>query len=323
MNRFSVLSNNDFKPVKNSRNSRKKAQKKMDRNYEIQREILSKHSYRYYEDNGRVYNDSTLYVDTGVAYEEQIEDIINSIIKRVRKLDCFPNDYTCDFKVNVVTTGRGEICGYSYVDVVDPRLYWILVGRNPDGSERKKVEQVTKLTFSWGEETSNWADCEDCEEEVTVLPPLIDASGFELTFDEDQIEAIERTEMSNYKHLICDDGRHGIIKFGRAYVFLQDDIEDCPPLSLNGLPDLRIDPIKELFCRYARFHPEDTYRRRPAPMVKTNVRVIEKGRNRYENFSAIIKFDHVYDSMFALLMLRKIKYIKDGKEREMRLRMMN
>lgn len=101
-------------------------------------------------------------------------------------------DLNGKFAVNIPTKRDGTPVGCVYVWIVDPRVFQVIAGRNPDGSPRQIVEQVEKEIDSndpWYSEIkpgSNWADLS--EEVVTPLPPLIGSlvvpfNGEEIDFD--------------------------------------------------------------------------------------------------------------------------------------------
>lgn len=156
----------------------------------------------------RHYNESTLHVLSGIARQEQLEAALKAVFKQIR--DHYPDDgyESAHFVANVISDTKGNIYGYSYVWVSDPRIYYMLIGRNPDGSERFEEyedpdwkppsEPRPEVTMSLG---VNWADVvdeeEDLEEKYTrpiirrQLPPLVRLPGYR--YDDEQLK--KATEM--------------------------------------------------------------------------------------------------------------------------------
>jgi hypothetical protein len=111
---------------------------------------------------GVTYTDNhTLFIKCTVAYEYQLEESLTNAIKNVKHI-C-PNLDT-DFKINMVTNGKNEYIGVSYVRVNDPRVYHMLLGKNPDGSERTEE----KLDVDWKIPTPE--ENEMVEKQISQIP---------------------------------------------------------------------------------------------------------------------------------------------------------
>ena len=85
-----------------------------------------------YDNQQHVYDNHTLYVCCGCASTEQIhETFARALHEYARKTEA-PLD--CRFRVNRVETGDG-MC-IAYVFVTNSEVYHMLIGNNPDGSDR-------------------------------------------------------------------------------------------------------------------------------------------------------------------------------------------
>ncbi len=80
-----------------------------------------------------IYDNRTLYIRCDCASAEQIYNSFKEALTTYQKL-C--PDLDCRFRVNLVETREGKSLGKAFVFVTDPRVYHVLLGRNPDGSDR-------------------------------------------------------------------------------------------------------------------------------------------------------------------------------------------
>ena len=76
------------------------------------------------------YDHHTLYVRTGVAHKKQLEHSIHEVLERLK--------IPCRYKVNHIVDKNNFYTGYAFVWFSNPRIYYILTGRNEDGSDRVK-----------------------------------------------------------------------------------------------------------------------------------------------------------------------------------------
>jgi len=172
------------------------------------------------------YDCHTLYVTTGVASKEQLA---HSLLETKRLAEeILQQDIPCEFQINVIVGRNGQYYGVGYVRVSNPIMYWILVGRNPDGSER--VETIPDPDWDPGEgegeddeESSDdfgeWAEVKEKEDHkvrpmiTRELGPLVNVPGYR--YDEDQLShfraiAEERGEDADQ----IDEVGHFIIQRG-------------------------------------------------------------------------------------------------------------
>ena len=151
-------------------------------------------------DPEKFYDTHTLYVTTGLATAKQLSECINSAVSQVSKK--LRRGITTTFKTNIIHDRSGASMEFGFLWITNPEVYHMLLGRNPDGSERvilkddpswiscdekeKKKDQETEeidlledfetSTFEWGlEETENdklkVPQIRIEQEPLMVLPP--------------------------------------------------------------------------------------------------------------------------------------------------------
>lgn len=163
----------------------------------------------------------TLYIKCNYASEKQIYDALNAGLTKYQ-YDNKITDLNCRFRVNYITNKEGEPLGLAFAFFTDSAIYHMILGRNPDGSERiieyddpswtapAKDQSINEN--GWGTTSKyskivSWADeTEAAEEEErkntcpkirTVLPPLIIIPPVMLTnsqIEEKRQEIIEDNE---------------------------------------------------------------------------------------------------------------------------------
>jgi hypothetical protein len=86
------------------------------------------------------YTDShTLYVTSGPATNDDLRSSFLKALKRVAKTLNKPSLARCQFEVNLIRDRDDNPYGFGYLYVSDPAVYHLLLGRNPDGTERVKI----------------------------------------------------------------------------------------------------------------------------------------------------------------------------------------
>src|SRR5207253_8570763 len=75
----------------------------------------------------RYHNEHYIHVSSGVATNEQFAAHLQRVLQE-RKL-------STRFKINLIHLG-GKPIGYGYLWVQEPEIYNMLIGNNPDGTER-------------------------------------------------------------------------------------------------------------------------------------------------------------------------------------------
>lgn len=104
------------------------------------------------------FNTHNLYLRTGQLTKDQVDSSFRSLIEQLCESKLL--DEGVQFENNVLYS-KGIPIGVTYCWVSSSKLYWILLGHNPDGSERVKEyldpnwvpkERVEKKIICWGDE---------------------------------------------------------------------------------------------------------------------------------------------------------------------------
>lgn len=270
-----------------------------------QQRLNSLYNYEYkLTNNGNVENNSTLYVNTGVAHASQVQGVFNDVIERAKRMpEVFGPDFECDVKINVVRRHNGDYMAYAFVDLSNPSLYYALIGLNTDGSERVEYVDdkhwvaptpVKSTKMDWAEE--NEETLAVCAPKIRrELEPLITLSEFE--YDEQQRLHLDTKETK------------GVLTASPA--FISPEIEeqyDRHSLYVSEVPDDDYGFLYEIFARYARSScgPREFY---PKIFIKPRGRAGgDKG------LFAIVQYAHPYDSSYALQMLQKVRAKYNGED---------
>lgn len=132
----------------------------------------------------RQYNNRCLYVLTGPCNHEQVATVMSRLVldfERITGNKCF-----YDINLPVAYDGKPRQCAYIYLS--NPEFYHVILGKNPDGSERIEYYDDPEWICPEREEKSfnNWADEleeEDkyiCPQLTRVLPPLLEVPNVQL-----------------------------------------------------------------------------------------------------------------------------------------------
>lgn len=246
----------------------------------------------------RFYDTHTIYCDSGVASASQISTCLKKAILQAEKILKKPTN--CRYKINLLVNKEGEYFGYGYIWVSSEEIYWMLLGRNPDGTERIREYPDPNWTPPDRKATSqgekNWIDMVEDEDAYIqpmikeILPPLITIPGYE--YDEDQLVHLEE---------LNEDGKEipkiGYFEISRGYAL------DAPPGTLrhkicarnvpNWIPE---NVFKNIFSFYVR-DSGDEY-------PKVNIVNTKKGKIVFISFEVGKK-----DALFTLLMTKKITIV--------------
>lgn len=138
IDRFRNLSNKPYKNNPRFNKHRKYEKTIIPKAVQEQSALCKRYKYVYVRKaNGNVYNNSTIYVDTQVAHKYQIEKLFNDALEKAKQMpEIFGKDFECDIMVNLVRNRGDEYLGYAFVDVTNPVFYYVILGLNPDGTER-------------------------------------------------------------------------------------------------------------------------------------------------------------------------------------------
>ena len=229
-------------------------------------------------------------------------------------------EINCNIKVNLIVNKNGEYYGFGYVRVSDERVYWMLLGRNPDGSERvieypdpNWVPPSTQNTFEEDQEKfteMSWYEIAQ-EEDKHIQPiiredlgPLMVIPGYE--YDAKQYQHLQEVAVKTGK----DPSKvptMGYFEFSRAYSRDVEKGKEPNVLCARQVPDwIPSVAFKNIFSIYTTTtgttsgnNSEERY-----PIVTLTNSKKEAGRTVLVTFDPATK-----DAIFALLMTRKVRIV--------------
>ena len=252
-----------------------------------------------------------IYCDCAVATQEQISESMKQAILEAEKILGYKTH--CRYKINLLVSREGEYFGYGYIWVSSSEIYWMLLGRNPDGSERVEeypdpdwvAPKVVAKQDSKSEEV-HWIDQVEEEDAFVqpmikkILDPLVEIPGYR--YDQDQRKHLE--ELMREEAGVKEGGEKeagakeevpemGYFELSRAYAM------DAPAGTCRNRicarhvpPWIPIDVFKSLFsfyCKKGSKYPEVSF-------IETK----KAGRMVFINFDPSSK-----DAIFTLLMTKK------------------
>ena len=300
---------------------------------DVQLSLREKHRYKYKvlsDGNGNVENNSTLYLRTDVAHQHQLEYLFANVIDEAKNMphifennskqselsQLFGENFDCTATINLVRDRNGVYLRHAFVDLDNPKLYYVLIGCNPDGSERAEYiddpDWVPPPTVETSNTTdSNAADWCWADEPVIArapkirkqLPPLLTLGKYE--YDEGQQE-----------HL-CTEEKYGSVGVSPAFITagIREGFDDCT-LFVYNIPEDNPRPVTDflytIFARYARSSSSREDKGMFFPFIKVN--------QSDRGITATVEYAHHHDAKFALVMLKKIRANYNGKDVEMSVR---
>jgi hypothetical protein len=344
---------NSKKKHQNSRkNNRKTASLPIPIAIQEQRRLRSKFYYSYREvNNGNVENNSTLYVNTGVAHPHQIEEIFLEVIEQARNMpDIFGKNFECDVQVNLVRKHTGQYMAYAFIDLSNPAIYYALIGCEIDGRERVEYipdpDWVPPEPSTTPKETksNSWADLDDDDwvpPEPSTTPKETKSNSWADLDDDDwgigeesfkpsapklRHELPPLLKLNDFKYdeqqkiYLKTDEDYGNVGISPAFITpgVNDDHDDCK-LYVSDVPANDHDFLYAIFARYARTssYYEDEKFFYPKIQIRKNNREEDATKQKYY---AIVQYAHSYDTAFALIMLQKIRAKYNGEDIFMRVR---
>lgn len=318
------------------------------------------------------YDNNTLYVDCGVATERQISDSLKIAIHEAEKLlaqkekdrqikkakdkirYCRNSNkrkqlkqeldkltskplsefhkQSCRYKINLLVNKDGAYLGFGYIRVSLPEIYWMLLGRNPDGSERfedipdpdwvapgPKSPTTDFEEILEEEKKKTWAEMAEEEEQYIQpiirhqLDALICIPGYK--YDAEQLQHLRELAVENSEDP-TGIPETGFFEISRGYA------KDAPPgrlkhrLCARRVPDwVPLEAFKYIFSPYIiklnkRGSTNISNRKIEGTYPLVNFIDSKKGRIVFVTFDPASK-----DALFALLMTKKTRIIHPENEK--------
>lgn len=153
----------------------------------------------------KVSEEGFLFIHSSIFDKEQIELNLSACVNNLRKIDTTINQ--CDMYINVVENKDGMKYGHTYAWVSEPKIYYALIGKNFDGTDRVKrvpdenwmpPEKPYEEALEEAEESSNWGLLGEVEEMYrrpmvkVELEPLVVPPG--IKYSEEQKKKLETEE---------------------------------------------------------------------------------------------------------------------------------
>ena len=173
------------------------------------------------------FNDNhTIFCDTSVATSSQVSECLKNAIEEAENILGYKTN--CKFNVNLIVDKDGKYFGFGYIRISEPKIYWMLLGRNPDGSERFEEypdpnwvsppnpnEGLTEEEIQEKNKGKSWIQYAEEEEAFihpmvkNILPPLVTIPGY--LYEEDQISHLKELEEN------IEIPKNGFFEISRAY----------------------------------------------------------------------------------------------------------
>ena len=261
-------------------------------------------------------NEHNVYVDTGLATQDQLQTSVNVFKDELVKL--FPkNGYEkCEFIVNLVTDLNGHSYRYAYIWVSDPRVYYIMTGYNPDGSERYEEEDDDKDKKSseiFDLDSLNFEDVFKAEADMKKpkirkpLAPILTLPGYEYTVEqrkkaEEDMKAETSKNGRNPEEIVIPE--FGYFETSRAWAGSPEKDKN-PSILCSDLPNwVTEDILRDSFFKFSSdksgIYPKITFKPKTRFIKERNE--VEQRKIAYVDFSR----SHLKDGIFALQMTRKL-----------------
>ena len=259
---------------------------------------------KYNNTSHRFYDEASIYCDSGVATPQQISTCLKTDIFEAEKILGYETN--CKFKINLIVNKEGEYFGFGYIRVSSTEIYWMLLGRNPDGSER--YEEIPDPDWKAPSESTtssvekNWGDLVEKEEGFKqpmlrkTLPPLVQIAGYE--YDEDQ-----KRHLEDLKEEDEDIPTTGFFEISRGYATEAPSGTLKNRLCARNVPDwIPVEAFKAIFSSYSK-SPD-------YPQVNF-VDSKKGGRIVFITFDPLTQ-----DALFALLMTKKTSIINPSNRKQ-------
>lgn len=234
----------------------------------------------------KIYDDHTLYVKCGDATAEQISNAFYCALTTYLENSSDPIETDCRFRVQMVVNKQGQCLKKAFVYVTDSRIYYMLLGKNHDGTDRIEYREDSSFIVPSAGKIVNDAGWttplhKRMPRKIPInLPPLI---------------VLPPVEIEGEKfHLLLDRATASTIDTQR---FLPN------VLKCKDLPEwLSRDDLKSFFTPYATSKVTGFTKYYKGVKIAEQYPIVNINKDRV----AFIIFDpNTYDAHFALHMMKK------------------
>ena len=295
----------------------------------------------------RHYDNHTLYVTSGVAREDQLYNSLKMAVKngennlyretltnhlkldqhfdiesnltlkelysiyKTNNIKLPPKEILdCEIRVNLIVDKEGDYFGFGYVHLTNEKVYWMLLGKNPDGSDRvfeymdpnwvAPIDDLTPEEKKAKYSKMKWYEITDEEDKSVhpvikeILEPLMPIPGY-------KYDKVQYQHLKNVSNEGDEVQEYGYFELSRAYARNNEPNKIANILCARKIPEWIPEFVfKNKFKIYANSNDEsETY-----PIVN----MIE-GKNDTGNV-VFVEFDpSTRDAIFALLMTRKVHIV--------------
>lgn len=274
-----------------------------------------------HKSKGTYTNNHFINMKTGVATVPQIKEVLNRAIRQAEiKLG---RSLKTSYKITLVSDIHGNIFGYGYAWVTNHEVFNVLVGRNPDGTERVDYIQDPKWVPPTEEEIlafesapiSNWADAAIMSDQLydppkikVQLPAIVELEPYVLTpFQQDQIKGDPNGKSFMYK----GEFTHGIIECTVGTTSGNTDTKyQSTVLCCKKIPeDLTEEDIKVHFVNFVEDPNRTATRRLNGVVTVEKYPLVKISKQRV----CFITFASEMDASFSLKMNHKLEITKNKK----------
>jgi hypothetical protein len=260
----------------------------------------------------------TVYVESGVATQEQVIGCMKKAIGEAEKILKVKD--SCKFKVNLILDKEGKYFGFGYIRVSNPKIYWMLLGKNPDGSERveERVDPNWKMPTHPNEGLSieqildknknkSWFDISK-EDDIfvqpkikVVLPPLVTIPGF--LYDKEQIAHLKELQQEEQ-----EEGQEQDEFEDPAIIEKKLQTVNLPDIPNIGYFEIPVEAFKSIFSFF--LSSESTKEKVSVRLgnkdIKDTYPIVNFVESKNAGKIVFVTFDpNTKDAIFALLMTKK------------------
>lgn len=282
--------------------------------------------------SNKILNLGTIYVESGVASELQVSECLRKAIDDSEKILGYKTN--CKFKVNLIVDKDGKYFGYGYIYVNNTEIFWMLLGKNPDGSERVeekldpswKAPMKTDKNLSFDQIIQNnkkktWSELAE-EEDAMIQPkikillePLVKIPGF--PYDKEQI--------AHLKELAAEKGEPnieipeiGFFEISRAYANDPEPGLFKNRLCAHNVPDWI--PEKAFKAIFSFYVPDKTKKGTiymAGKEITDTYPIVNFVDTKKGSKIVFVTFDpSKNDAIFALLMTKKTRIINPSNPKQ-------